>query len=304
MARTWAWVPPPSLRRFRWRWWCRHCWARWRPCHRPARWPPGAAGHQSAVRRRAGRAGAGARPGGVVCGLGAHGHGHGLGPLRGGLCHAGAALRPGRRAPSRASRWLQVSPARWAGRSPPGWRPPGIGAAPARAGPRCTCCWACSSTPGYRVPACARADRPCAPTWPRHRRPRCPMRGARRCCCPSCSRPPGSPAPPWRPTCRACCRPRACAASGRGGRRARGAGPGGGAAAGVWPAAPHAPAGIGPAGSAGPPHGCAAPGLGRWCRQCGFTLLHGAGNGILTIAKGTLPLVLFGSLGYGRARAC
>ena len=30
-----------------------------------------------------------------------------------------------------------------------------------------------------------------------------------------------------------------------------------------------------------------------------FTLLHGAGNGILTIAKGTLPLVLFGSLGYG-----
>jgi hypothetical protein len=102
----------------------------------------------------------------------------------------------------------------------------------------------------------------------------------------------------------ACCRPRACAASGRGGRRAGGAGPGGGAAAGVWPAAPHAPAGIGPAGSAGPPHGCAAPGLGRWCRQCGSSLLHGAGNGILTIAKGTLPLVLFGSLGYGRARAC
>ena len=30
-----------------------------------------------------------------------------------------------------------------------------------------------------------------------------------------------------------------------------------------------------------------------------FTLLHGAGTGILTIAKGTLPLVLFGSLGYG-----
>lgn len=30
-----------------------------------------------------------------------------------------------------------------------------------------------------------------------------------------------------------------------------------------------------------------------------FTLLHGAGNGILTIAKGTLPLVLFGPLGYG-----
>jgi MFS family permease len=30
-----------------------------------------------------------------------------------------------------------------------------------------------------------------------------------------------------------------------------------------------------------------------------FTLLHGAGNGILTIAKGTLPLVIFGPGGYG-----
>jgi hypothetical protein len=30
-----------------------------------------------------------------------------------------------------------------------------------------------------------------------------------------------------------------------------------------------------------------------------FTILHGAGNGILTIAKGTLPLVLFGAHGYG-----
>ncbi|MEW6706177.1 MAG: MFS transporter [Pseudomonadota bacterium] len=30
-----------------------------------------------------------------------------------------------------------------------------------------------------------------------------------------------------------------------------------------------------------------------------FALLHGAGNGILTIAKGTLPLVLFGASGYG-----
>lgn len=30
-----------------------------------------------------------------------------------------------------------------------------------------------------------------------------------------------------------------------------------------------------------------------------FGILHGAGNGILTIAKGTLPLVLFGSAGYG-----
>ncbi|WP_310739889.1 MFS transporter [Inhella proteolytica] len=31
-----------------------------------------------------------------------------------------------------------------------------------------------------------------------------------------------------------------------------------------------------------------------------FALLHGAGNGILTIAKGTLPLALFGPAGYGR----
>ncbi|MGR3496170.1 MFS transporter [Citreimonas sp.] len=31
-----------------------------------------------------------------------------------------------------------------------------------------------------------------------------------------------------------------------------------------------------------------------------FAVLHGAGNGILTIAKGTLPLALFGTAGYGR----
>jgi MFS family permease len=30
-----------------------------------------------------------------------------------------------------------------------------------------------------------------------------------------------------------------------------------------------------------------------------FGILHGAGNGILTIAKGTLPLVIFGPAGYG-----
>ncbi|ALM82850.1 hypothetical protein [Bordetella sp. N] len=30
-----------------------------------------------------------------------------------------------------------------------------------------------------------------------------------------------------------------------------------------------------------------------------FVLLHGAGNGILTIAKGTLPLAIFGTQGYG-----
>jgi hypothetical protein len=30
-----------------------------------------------------------------------------------------------------------------------------------------------------------------------------------------------------------------------------------------------------------------------------FTILHGAGNGVLTIAKGTLPLAIFGAGGYG-----
>ena len=31
-----------------------------------------------------------------------------------------------------------------------------------------------------------------------------------------------------------------------------------------------------------------------------FAFLHGAGNGILTIARGTLPLAMFGTAGYGR----
>jgi hypothetical protein len=31
-----------------------------------------------------------------------------------------------------------------------------------------------------------------------------------------------------------------------------------------------------------------------------FAVMHGAGNGVLTIANGTLPLVLFGPEGYGR----
>jgi hypothetical protein len=30
-----------------------------------------------------------------------------------------------------------------------------------------------------------------------------------------------------------------------------------------------------------------------------FALLHGAGNGLLTIARGTVPLALFGPEGYG-----
>lgn len=36
-----------------------------------------------------------------------------------------------------------------------------------------------------------------------------------------------------------------------------------------------------------------------WPAAYAFALLHGAGNGILTIAKGTLPLALFGAAGYG-----
>lgn len=31
-----------------------------------------------------------------------------------------------------------------------------------------------------------------------------------------------------------------------------------------------------------------------------FAILHGAGNGMITIAKGTLPLAVFGDVGYGR----
>jgi hypothetical protein len=30
-----------------------------------------------------------------------------------------------------------------------------------------------------------------------------------------------------------------------------------------------------------------------------FALVHGAGNGLITIARGTLPLAIFGALGYG-----
>jgi hypothetical protein len=30
-----------------------------------------------------------------------------------------------------------------------------------------------------------------------------------------------------------------------------------------------------------------------------FAVLHGAGNGLLTIAKGTVPLAIFGPVGYG-----
>jgi MFS family permease len=48
------------------------------------------------------------------------------------------------------------------------------------------------------------------------------------------------------------------------------------------------------------PLGAAAIGLFGAPAAVVFVLLHGAGNGILTIAVGTLPLLLFGSRGYGR----
>ncbi|MGR4871101.1 MFS transporter [Variovorax sp. LARHSF232] len=48
------------------------------------------------------------------------------------------------------------------------------------------------------------------------------------------------------------------------------------------------------------PLGAVAIGLAGAPAAAAFTVLHGAGNGILTIAIGTLPLLLFGSQGYGR----
>ncbi len=48
------------------------------------------------------------------------------------------------------------------------------------------------------------------------------------------------------------------------------------------------------------PLGAVAVGLVGAPAAAAFAVLHGAGNGILTIAIGTLPLLLFGSQGYGR----
>ncbi|MFN7000413.1 MAG: MmgE/PrpD family protein, partial [Elioraea tepidiphila] len=48
------------------------------------------------------------------------------------------------------------------------------------------------------------------------------------------------------------------------------------------------------------PAGAALLGAGGVGWAAPFALLHGAGNGIMTIAKGTLPLVLFGPAGYGQ----
>jgi MFS family permease len=49
----------------------------------------------------------------------------------------------------------------------------------------------------------------------------------------------------------------------------------------------------------GPPLGMAALLVFGLPAAAPFALLHGAGNGIITIAKGTLPLALFGAQGYG-----
>lgn len=47
------------------------------------------------------------------------------------------------------------------------------------------------------------------------------------------------------------------------------------------------------------PLGAAALALLGGPAAAAFTVLHGAGNGLLTVAKGTLPLALFGPAGYG-----
>jgi MFS family permease len=48
------------------------------------------------------------------------------------------------------------------------------------------------------------------------------------------------------------------------------------------------------------PAGAALLGLLGGPGAAGFALLHGGGNGLLTISRGTLPLALFGPVGYGR----
>jgi hypothetical protein len=48
------------------------------------------------------------------------------------------------------------------------------------------------------------------------------------------------------------------------------------------------------------PAGAAVLGILGGPGAAGFALLHGGGNGLLTISRGTLPLALFGPVGYGR----
>ncbi len=61
-----------------------------------------------------------------------------------------------------------------------------------------------------------------------------------------------------------------------------------------------------PPGVVGPHRGGDAPARRRRARACSARpgspssrLLHGAGNGMITIAQGTLPLAIFGAAGYG-----
>jgi hypothetical protein len=117
-------------------------------------------------------------------------------------------------------------------------------------------------------------------------------------CWPSCSPPPGSSAPPWRRTCRAAAGPGASLAVAVG----VGALVGPAQVAGrllefgvlrrLHPllSARHGHAGASDLGGLAAAGG---PVFGRCSRCCT------AGNGILTIAKGTLPLALFGPQGYG-----
>jgi hypothetical protein len=48
------------------------------------------------------------------------------------------------------------------------------------------------------------------------------------------------------------------------------------------------------------PIGAALIALGGPIVAPAFTILYGGGNGILTIARGTLPLAVFGPVGFGR----
>ena len=129
---------------------------------------------------------------------------------------------------------------------------------------------------------------------------RTPHRGARWRCWPSCSLRPGWSAPAWPRTSRGCC----------------------------WPPAParSAPSPLPPlwvrrrwrrglvefslmrrahplvsarVAAVLHPAGAAALAVFGGPAAAAFTILHGAGNGLLTIAKGTLPLALFGPAGYG-----
>jgi hypothetical protein len=47
------------------------------------------------------------------------------------------------------------------------------------------------------------------------------------------------------------------------------------------------------------PLGAAVLGMAGPAGVAAFALLHGAGNGMITIARGTLPLAIFGPVGYG-----